>query len=205
MVASVRPAYRAAECSPSHFKPLAGHLQNLGATTWGSIHDGSARHHTAQTATYSRPAPCRAFPISLPPLAPGTWSPGALPVFPRWRIDRGRAGAKAMSRPDELTRAKAHGRIALLMSGLIPRLDAILVACAEARVSAPGILEMIDWAEYSLEQVAIAATPDLDIHPDPIKDAQAAAVNAARRNNSADYAAAKAAAKAAETIARAAA
>lgn len=106
-----------------------------------------------------------------------------------------------MSRPDELTRAKAHGRIALLMSSLIPRLDAILLACAEARVTAPGILEIIDWAEYSLEQVALAATPDLDIQPDPIKDAQAAAVNAARRNHSADYAAAKAA----ETIARAAA
>lgn len=99
------------------------------------------------------------------------------------------------------SRAVAHGRIALLMSDLITRLDAILLECAEARVSAPGILEMIDWAEYALEQVAIGAQPPLDIRPDPIKDAQAAAVLAARRGKPAEYAAAKAA----ETIARAAA
>ena len=101
----------------------------------------------------------------------------------------------------ECAAIRARGRIALLMTSIIPRLDAILMECAEARCSAPGILEMIDWAEHALTEVAIASRPDLDIKPDPIKDAQAAAVVAARRGNSAYYAAAKAA----ETIARAAA
>jgi len=101
----------------------------------------------------------------------------------------------------QLPRAVAHGRIALLMTALIPKLDAILLECAEARISAPGILEMLEWAEYALDEVAIAAAAPLNIQPDPIKDAQAAAVVAAKRNDKAGYAAAKTA----EALARGAA
>lgn len=88
--------------------------------------------------------------------------------------------------------AVARGRIALLMTSLMPRLDLILAECAAARCSAPGILEMIDWAEYSLGEVASAAAPPLDIQPDPIKDACAAAVTAARSGNKGAYQAARA-------------
>lgn len=83
--------------------------------------------------------------------------------------------------------AVARGRIALLMTSLMPRLDLILVECAAARCSAPGILEMIDWAEYSLGEVAAAAAPGLEIKPDPVRDACAAAVVAARSGNKGAY------------------
>jgi hypothetical protein len=86
----------------------------------------------------------------------------------------------------------AHGRIALLLTAIMPKLDALLIECANARCSAPGILELIDWCEYSLGEVAIAAAPPLDIRPDPVKDALAAAVTAARSGNKAAYFAARA-------------
>ncbi len=61
--------------------------------------------------------------------------------------------------PDILrhSRAVAHGRIALTMTALLPRLDALLNECAAARCSAPGILELMQWAEYSLAEVSEAA------------------------------------------------
>lgn len=95
--------------------------------------------------------------------------------------------------------AVARGRIALLMTSLMPRLDLILAECAAARCSAPGILEMIDWAEYSLGEVAAAAAPGLEIKPDPVRDACAAAVVAARSGDKGAYQAARAV----EAVARA--
>jgi hypothetical protein len=88
--------------------------------------------------------------------------------------------------------AVARGRIALLMTAIIPKLDAVLLECAAARCSAPGILEIIDWAEHALTEVAAAAAPPLDVRPDPVKDACAAAVTAARSGNPTAYAAARA-------------
>lgn len=88
--------------------------------------------------------------------------------------------------------AVARGRIALFMTAILPKLDALLLECAAARCSAPGILEIIDWAEHALTEVAAAAAPPLDIRPDPVKDACAAAVTAARSGNKAAYAAARA-------------
>lgn len=86
----------------------------------------------------------------------------------------------------------AHGRIALLLTAIMPKLDAILTECAAARCSAPGILELLDWCEYSLGEVASAAAPPLDIRPDPVKDACAASVTAARSGNKGAYQAARA-------------
>jgi len=100
--------------------------------------------------------------------------------------------ARTIPRDLSHAQAVARGRIALLMTGLLPRLEFVLQECAAARCSAPGILEMIDWAEHSLAEVAAAATPPLDLQPDPVKDACAAAVVAARAGNKAAYAAARA-------------
>lgn len=88
--------------------------------------------------------------------------------------------------------AVARGRIALLMTSLMPRLDLILAECAAARCSAPGILEIIEWCEFSLSEVAAAASPGLGIRPDPVRDAVAGSVAAARSGNPAAYAAARA-------------
>lgn len=101
--------------------------------------------------------------------------------------------ARTIDRDLRHAQAVARGRIALLMTAIKPKLDALLLECAAARCSAPGILEMIDWAEYSLGEVAAAAAPGLEIKPDPVRDACAAAVVAARSGDKGAYQAARAA------------
>ncbi len=99
--------------------------------------------------------------------------------------------ARIIPRDLRHAQAVARGRIALLMTAIIPKLDQLVHECAAARCSAPGLLELIDWAEYSLGEVSAAATPPLNLQPDPVKDACAASVVAARSGNPAAYAAAR--------------
>ena len=88
---------------------------------------------------------------------------------------------------DRHAQAVARGRQALLMVSLIPKLDRLILEAATARVSAPGLIEIREWCEYCLTENAIAAAPSLDIRPDPVKDAVAAALS----GNPAAYAAAR--------------
>ncbi len=97
--------------------------------------------------------------------------------------------------------SRARARQVATVARMLVYTDKLISEAADARIAAPGLLELREWLVYNLTEQAAAAAPALNIQPDPIKDAQAAAVLAARRGNSADYAAAKAA----ESAARAAA
>jgi len=88
---------------------------------------------------------------------------------------------------DRHAQAVARGRQALLMVSLIPKLDHLILEAATARVSAPGLIEIREWCEYCLTENAISAAPSLNIKPDPVKDAIAFSVVAARSGNAAAY------------------
>lgn len=94
-------------------------------------------------------------------------------------------------RPSKLEQAQARGRQVLLMTALIPRLDVLIEEAAIARVSAPGLLEMREWACHNLEEVAAASYEAGQIAADPLKDACAGSVVAARFGTPGQYAAAR--------------
>lgn len=55
----------------------------------------------------------------------------------------------------------ARGRQALLMSIILPRVDFLIEEAARAKVGAPGLLELREWAQYNLEENAAAAEQGL--------------------------------------------
>ena len=96
---------------------------------------------------------------------------------------------------------KARARQITTVARMLVYCDILVTEAAEARIPAPGILELRAWAEYCLLEHACAAAPPLNLDPDLIKDACAESVVAARSGNADRYAAARAA----EAAARAAA
>jgi hypothetical protein len=97
--------------------------------------------------------------------------------------------------------SRARARQVATVARMLVYIDKLLIEAADARIIAPGLVEIREWLCFNLTEHATAAAPALNIQPDPIKDAQAAAVLAARRGNSADYAAAQAAESAARASA----
>lgn len=86
---------------------------------------------------------------------------------------------------------RARSRQVVLMCKLTVWLDMLIREAAEARIPAPGLLEMREWATYCVLENAAAVAPPLDIKPDAVKDALADATIAARRGDKAGYAAAR--------------
>ncbi|MCX7165699.1 MAG: hypothetical protein NTV11_05435 [Rhodocyclales bacterium] len=100
---------------------------------------------------------------------------------------------------DAYIAGKPHGNKKLARSRQIVTVARILVAAdqmiteaAEARISAPGLLEIRDWCDYTLTEIAIQDAPRLYIEPDAVKDAVAGSVLAARSGDPKKYAEARA-------------
>lgn len=96
---------------------------------------------------------------------------------------------------------KARARQVVTAARMIVAVDKLIAEAAECRISAPGLLEIRDWLVFNVEENVAAAAPPLDIKPDPVKDAAAASVVAARFGSAADYAAAREAEAAARAVA----
>lgn len=62
--------------------------------------------------------------------------------------------AAADLRPDRYRQATCRARQAMLMIQLLPRLDAIIEDAASAKVSAPGLLEIREWALIVIDDAA---------------------------------------------------
>lgn len=56
--------------------------------------------------------------------------------------------------PDRHAQACCRARQAMLMIQLVPKLDKLLEEAASARVSAPGLLELREWALVIIEDAA---------------------------------------------------
>jgi hypothetical protein len=97
-----------------------------------------------------------------------------------------------ISGPAAGDRHKARARQITAVARMLVYCEILITEAAEARIPAPGILELRAWAEYCLTEHACIASPPLNIQPDPVKDAVAASVAAARSGNGARYAAARA-------------
>lgn len=55
----------------------------------------------------------------------------------------------------------ARGRQVLLLTAIMPKIDQLLIEAAQARVPAPGLLEIREWCEFSLEENATAAAASM--------------------------------------------
>jgi hypothetical protein len=87
---------------------------------------------------------------------------------------------------------KARARQVSTLATILVACDTLIAEAAEARIPAPGILEIREWCDYGLTEIACLAAPRLNIEPDAIKDAVAGSVVAARRGNPEKYKAARA-------------
>jgi hypothetical protein len=123
---------------------------------------------------------------------------GAFPMSARdLTADQLAAFERFISGPAGGSPAKARARQVTTVARMLIYVDKLIAEAAEARIAAPGLLEMRDWLTFNLDTHAAALAPALDIRPDPLKDAKAAAVVAARRGDSAGYKAAREAERAA--------
>jgi hypothetical protein len=86
---------------------------------------------------------------------------------------------------------KAIARQVATIATMLVACDTLAAEAAEARIPAPGILEIREWCEYSLTETACRLAPRLDIKPDAIKDAVAGSVLAARSGDPEKYRAAR--------------
>lgn len=82
--------------------------------------------------------------------------------------------------PDRDSQAAARGIQALAHIRILELVDKVIEEAAAARVSAPGALEIREWCLHALDTLAVDTSPALNIQPDPIKDAMADTVLAAR-------------------------
>jgi hypothetical protein len=87
---------------------------------------------------------------------------------------------------------KARRRQIVTVAKMLVACDTLTTEAADARIPAPGILEIREWCEYNLTETACLAAPCLNIEPDAIKDAVAGSVLAARGGNPEKYKAARA-------------
>jgi hypothetical protein len=87
---------------------------------------------------------------------------------------------------------KARARQVSTLATILVACDTLLTEAAEVRIPAPGILEIHEWCDYALIEIACLAAPRLNIEPDAIKDAVAASVVAARSGDPSKYEAARA-------------
>lgn len=86
---------------------------------------------------------------------------------------------------------KARKRQVFTAARVLVACDLLITEAAECRISAPGFLEIRDWCEYSLTEIACQDADRLRIEPDPVKDAVAGSVLAARSGNPEKYEAAR--------------
>lgn len=87
--------------------------------------------------------------------------------------------------------AKARARQVATVARMLVYTDKLIAEAAAARIGAPGLLELREWLAFNLDTHAAALAPALDVRPDPLKDARAAAVSAARKGDRAAYLAAR--------------
>ena len=87
---------------------------------------------------------------------------------------------------------RARSRQIATVARILVAADQMITEAAEARISAPGLLEIRDWCDYSLTEIAIQDAPPLNVKPDPVKDAVAGSVLAARSGDPEKYAEARA-------------
>ena len=87
---------------------------------------------------------------------------------------------------------KALSRQIVAVGRIFVAVDQLIGEAAEARIAAPGILEIRDWCSYNLTEHACLSAQRLNIEPDAIKDAVAGSVLAARSGNPEKYAEARA-------------
>lgn len=87
---------------------------------------------------------------------------------------------------------RARSRQIATVARILMAADQLIGEAAEARISAPGLLEIRDWCDYSLTEIAIQDAPRLYVEPDAVKDAVAGSVLAARSGDPEKYAEARA-------------
>lgn len=102
------------------------------------------------------------------------------------------AADRAIAGPAAGDPRKARARQVSTLATILIACDTLITEAAEARIPAPGVLEIRDWCDYGLTEIACLAAPRLNIEPDAVKDAVAGSVVAARSGNPEKYRAARA-------------
>lgn len=86
---------------------------------------------------------------------------------------------------------KARTRQVVTCARMVVAVDRLIAEAAECRIAAPGLLELREWLVYNISDNCAAAAPPLNVQPDPVKDACAASVVAARFGTAEAYAEAR--------------
>ncbi|MBI5792794.1 MAG: hypothetical protein HZA63_15090 [Rhodocyclales bacterium] len=102
------------------------------------------------------------------------------------------AADRAIAGPAAGDPRKARARQIATVGTFLVACDILITEAAEARIPAPGILEIREWCEFNLTEHACLAAERLNIRPDAVKDAVAGSVLAARSGDPAKYATARA-------------
>ena len=105
--------------------------------------------------------------------------------------DQVAAFERFISGPAGGSSSRARARQVATVARMLVYTDKLIAEAADARIEAPGLLELRGWLTFNLDTHAAALAPSLDIQPDALKDARAAAVSAARKGDRAAYLAAR--------------